>query len=131
MDKFTFTTDYKSAYSEADIVFIGVGTPEKKYGSANIKYVYEVAKQIAENIENDCVIVVKSTVPIGTNDKIEAYIKENLKNNVKISIASNSEFLSQGTAVKDTLNAPRIVIGVEDKFAENMLRSVYETLMHQ
>ena len=106
-----YTTDYKKAYKDADFIFIGVGTPERADGSANLDYVYEVAKQIAESVEKDCVVVVKSTVPIGTNDDVEKYIKENLKNNVKINVASNPEFLAQGTAVKDTLHASRIVIG--------------------
>ena len=122
----TYTLDAKSAYKDADVIFIGVGTPEKKDGSANLKYVYDVAKEIAESIQKDCVIVVKSTVPIGTNKKIEKYIKENLKNNVKVDIVSNPEFLSQGTAVRDTLHAQRIVIGVQNKHAEKIMREVYD-----
>ena len=70
MDRLTFTTDYKNAYADAEVIFIGVGTPEKVYGSANLKYVNTVPKQIAESVERDCVVVVKSTVPIGTNDKM-------------------------------------------------------------
>ncbi|WP_294155346.1 UDP-glucose/GDP-mannose dehydrogenase family protein [uncultured Clostridium sp.] len=121
-----FTTDYKNAYRDADIIFIGVGTPERTDGSANLDYVLNVSRQIAENIEKDCLIVVKSTVPIGTNDRIEEFILENLKNDVQIEVASNPEFLSQGTAVKDTLEARRIVIGVETEIAEKILRNVYE-----
>ena len=122
----TYTLDSKNAYKNADVIFIGVGTPEKKDGSANLKYVYEVAKEIAQSIEKDCIVVVKSTVPIGTNKKIEKYIKDNLKNNVKIEIVSNPEFLSQGTAVKDTLHAQRIVLGVQSKHAENVMKEVYD-----
>lgn len=125
-ERLDFTTDYKSAYKSADIVFIGVGTPEREDGSANLDYVYSVCRQIAENIEKDCLVVIKSTVPIGTNDRVEEFLKENVKADVKIEVASNPEFLSQGTAVKDTLYASRIVIGVESKFAENKLRQVYE-----
>lgn len=125
-DLLTFTLDSKNAYKNADVIFIGVGTPEKKDGSANLKYVYEVAKEIAQSIEKDCIVVVKSTVPIGTNKKIEKYIKDNLKNNVKIEIVSNPEFLSQGTAVKDTLHAQRIVLGVQSKYAENVMKEVYD-----
>ena len=122
----TFTLDSKNAYKNADVIFIGVGTPEKKDGSANLKYVYEVAKEIAQSIEKDCIVVVKSTVPIGTNKKIEKYINDNLVNNVKIEIVSNPEFLSQGTAVKDTLHAQRIVLGVQSKHAENVMKEVYD-----
>lgn len=125
-ERLSYTTDYINAYKNADVIFIGVGTPEKKDGSANLKYVYDVAKQIAQNIENNCLIVVKSTVPIGTNDKIERYLKENLKNDVNIEVASNPEFLAQGTALKDTMQASRIVIGVESKYAEETLRGVYD-----
>lgn len=121
-----FTTDYKNAYKNADIVFIGVGTPERADGSANLDYVFTVCGQIAENLENDCLVVVKSTVPIGTNDKVEAFLKENVKDGIHIEVASNPEFLAQGTAVVDTLKASRIVIGVESERAENTLREVYE-----
>ena len=69
-EKLTYTLDSKNAYKNADVIFIGVGTPEKKDGSANLKYVYQVAKEIAENIEKDTIIGLKSAVPIGTKSKI-------------------------------------------------------------
>lgn len=122
----SYTTDAKKAYKDADVIYIGVGTPEKKDGSANLKYVYTVAEEIANSIENDCVVVVKSTVPIGTNKKIEAFMRKNLKHDVKVEIVSNPEFLSQGTAVKDTLHAQRIVLGVPSKHAENVMREIYD-----
>lgn len=125
-NRLDFTTDYANAYKNADIVFIGVGTPERADGSANLDYVFGVCKQIAENVTKDCLVVVKSTVPIGTNDKVEEFLKENLVHNVKIEVASNPEFLAQGTAVVDTLHASRIVIGVESRKAEEKLRYVYE-----
>lgn len=121
-----FTVDYESAYKDADVVFVGVGTPEREDGSANLDYVFNVCAQIAENVEKDCLVVVKSTVPIGTNDKVEEFLQENAKSNVHIEVASNPEFLAQGTAVVDTLHAKRIVIGVESTNAENVLREVYE-----
>jgi len=126
MERLNFTTEYKEAYKDADVIFIGVGTPEKQDGSANLSYVYRVAEQIAESIEKDCVVVVKSTVPIGTNDKIEDLIKSNLVNDVNVYVASNPEFLAQGTAVRDTLHTSRIVIGVEDEFAGKTLKEVYK-----
>lgn len=124
-ERLTYTTDYQSAYKDADVVFIGVGTPEKKDGSANLVYVYEVAKQIAHSAEKDCVVVVKSTVPIGTNDKVEAVLQQEKRNDVTLEVASNPEFLAQGTAVRDTLYASRIVLGVESEHAEHVLREVY------
>lgn len=121
-----YTTDYKSAYKDADAIFIGVGTPEQPDGSANLSYIATVARQIAENIEKDCLIIVKSTVPVGTNDKVEQFIKDFLVNDVKVEVASNPEFLAQGTAVHDTLQAARIIIGTESKWAEDMLMEIYK-----
>ena len=121
-----FTTDYKIAYKDADAIFIGVGTPELPDGSANLSFVATVSRQIAESVEKDCLVVVKSTVPIGTNDKVEQFIKDSLVNNVKIEVASNPEFLAQVHAVRDTLHAKRIVIGTESKSAEKILKEIYE-----
>ena len=121
-----YTTDYKNAYKDADAIFIGVGTPEQPDGSANLSYIATVSRQIAESIEKDCLVVVKSTVPIGTNDKVEQFIKDFLVNDVKVEVASNPEFLAQGTAVRDTLQAKRIIIGAESKEAERKLMEIYE-----
>ena len=124
--RLNYTTDYKEAYKDADFIFIGVGTPERSDGSANLDYVFTVAKQIAESIEKDCVVIVKSTVPIGTNDEVERYIKDNLKHDVTVNVASNPEFLAQGTAVRDTLHASRIVIGTENKETEEKMLDLYK-----
>jgi nucleotide sugar dehydrogenase len=121
-----YTTDYASAYAAADAIFIGVGTPEQSDGSANLRYIATVARQIAENIVKDCMVVVKSTVPVGTNDKVEQFIKDFLVKDVKVEVASNPEFLAQGTAVHDTLHAARIIIGTESKWAEELLMKIYE-----
>lgn len=125
MERLTFTTDYQTAYEAAEVIFIGVGTPEKKDGSANLTYVYRVAKQIAEAVKRDCIVVIKSTVPIGTNERIEAYIHARIKHSVSIEVASNPEFLAQGTAIHDTLHAARIVLGVESEKAGEILKQVY------
>ena len=121
-----YTTDYAKAYREAEAIFIGVGTPEMPDGSANLSYIATVCRQIAESIVHDCLVVVKSTVPIGTNDKVEQFIKDFLVNDVKVEVASNPEFLAQGTAVRDTLRAARIIIGTESKEAEAKLMEIYE-----
>lgn len=121
-----YTTDYVSAYKDADAIFIGVGTPEQPDGSANLSYIATVCRQIAESVEHDCLVVVKSTVPVGTNDKVEQFIKDFLINDVKVEVASNPEFLAQGTAVRDTLHAARIIIGTESKKAEEILTEIYE-----
>ncbi len=133
--RISFTTSCEKAYMGADAIFIGVGTPEQADGSANLSYIATVARQIAETIENDCLVVVKSTVPIGTNDKVEQFIYDFLpdKHNgcnggrkLKVEVASNPEFLAQGSAVHDTLHASRIIIGVNSKWAEDVLMKIYE-----
>ncbi|MED4054193.1 UDP-glucose/GDP-mannose dehydrogenase family protein [Niallia taxi] len=124
--KLSFTTDYESSYAHSDVIFIGVGTPENEDGSANLNFVYTVARQIAESVQRDCLVVIKSTVPIGTNDKVGVFIKNHLKHDVNVEVASNPEFLAQGTAVRDTLNASRIVIGVESDCAKEVLTGIYE-----
>lgn len=121
-----YTTDYASAYAKADAIFIGVGTPEMPDGSANLSYIATVSRQIAESVEHDCLVVVKSTVPVGTNDKVEQFIKDFLDKDIKIEVASNPEFLAQGTAVRDTLHAARIIIGTESKSAEAKLMEIYK-----
>lgn len=136
-ERLTYTTDYKSAYKNADVIFIGVGTPEQPDGSANLSYIATVARQIAETVEKDCLVAVKSTVPVGTNDKVEQFIKDFLprdgengnlgkRKKITIEVASNPEFLAQGTAVRDTLEAARIIIGTDSKTAEETLMKVYK-----
>ncbi|PAD40392.1 UDP-glucose/GDP-mannose dehydrogenase family protein [Terribacillus sp. 7520-G] len=124
--RLNYTTDYQTAYKNADAIFIGVGTPEQPDGSANLSYIAKVARQIAESVERDCLIVVKSTVPVGTNDKVEQFIRDFLINDVRVEVASNPEFLAQGSAVYDTLHAERIIIGTESLWAENLLHEIYE-----
>jgi UDPglucose 6-dehydrogenase len=111
-----YTTDYAAAYKDVDAIFIGVGTPEQEDGSANLCHIAKVARQIAENIVRDCLVVVKSTVPVGTNDKVEQFIRDFLPYNeemhtgngngngkeLRVEVASNPEFLAQGTAVRDS-----------------------------
>ena len=133
--RLSFTTDYKSAYIDADAIFIGVGTPEQPDGSAKLCYIARVARQIAETIEKECLVVVKSTVPVGTADKVEQFIYDFLPDKyngngtgkrLHVEVASNPEFLSQGTAVYDTLHAARIIIGAESKWAKDLLTKIYE-----
>ncbi|QDZ83887.1 UDP-glucose/GDP-mannose dehydrogenase family protein [Bacillus sp. ALD] len=121
-----YTTDYQSAYKDADAIFIGVGTPEQPDGSANLSYIATVARQIAESVEKDCLVVVKSTVPVGTNDKVEQFIQDFLVNDVRVEVASNPEFLAQGSAVHDTLHAERVIIGTESRWAEKLLQEIYK-----
>ena len=121
-----YTTDYQNAYRDVDAIFIGVGTPEQPDGSANLSYIATVSRQIAESVERDCLVVMKSTVPVGTNDKVEQFIRDFLIRDVKVEVASNPEFLAQGSAVHDTLHAARIIIGTESREAEVVLKKIYE-----
>lgn len=125
-DRLTYTTNYQEAYKNKDVIFIGVGTPEKKDGSANLEYVFQVADQISQSINQDTLVVVKSTVPIGTNDLVEQAIHERIGGRYRVEVASNPEFLAQGTAVRDTLHGDRIVIGVESEWAKQILQEVYQ-----
>ena len=128
-NRLNYTTDYQSAYRDADVIFIGVGTPEREDGSANLDYIYDVAEEIASSINKDMVVVIKSTVPVGTNDSIEEFFKD--KTTYKVSVVSNPEFLSQGTAVKDSLSASRIIVGVEDDYSKEIMRALYQVLIDE
>lgn len=124
--RLSFTSDYASAYREAEAVFVGVGTPERQDGSADLSYIATVSRQIAESVERDCLVVVKSTVPVGTNDKVERLVRDFLAHDVRIEVASNPEFLAQGCAVRDTLEAARVVIGTESQWARTTMEEIYE-----
>ncbi len=124
--RLTYTTDYKSAYKDSDIIFIGVGTPERRDSSADLSFVNSVAMQIAQTAEKDCIMVIKSTVPVGTNANIEQMIADRLKTGVHIDVVSNPEFLAQGTAVRDTLHPSRIIIGTENPKTEALMREIYK-----
>ncbi|AND42256.1 UDP-glucose dehydrogenase family protein [Cytobacillus oceanisediminis] len=119
-----FTTDYKEGFQDADAVYIAVGTPQKADGSADLIYVDAVANSIAEHAQKDLVVVTKSTVPVGTNHYIKQVIDNNLKLDIKINIVSNPEFLREGSAVYDTFNGDRIVIGADSEQAANLIEEV-------
>ena len=112
-------------YNDVDVFFIAVGTPEKNDGSADLKYVYEAVDGIIKNITKNTTIVIKSTVPVGTNNKIKEYIRDNLKKFI-INVVSNPEFLSQGTAVKDEINPQRIIISTDSKQAIKTIKDIYK-----
>lgn len=120
-----YTTNYKKAYEDVDVIFIGVGTPEREDGSANLDYIYLVCEQIISSIKKDCVVVIKSTVPIGTNDKIAIYFSDKINSDIKVYVVSNPEFLSQGTAVHDMFYASRIILGIEDEKAKTIMKKLY------
>lgn len=123
-----FTTSIKENLKDADVVFIAVGTPPDEDGSADLKYVLTVAKEIGEYMENYLVVVTKSTVPIGTSEKVRKTIKEALEkrgSNLQFDVASNPEFLKEGDAIDDFLKPDRIVIGTDSQKAEDILSRLY------
>lgn len=124
-ERLRYTVDAASAYGSARAVFLAVGTPEKADGSANLQFVHSAVDGIVENARDECVVVVKSTVPVGTNDEIQRRVDRKTSGTRRISVVSNPEFLSQGTAVHDMLHASRIVIGTEDEAARKVMKDIY------
>ena len=127
-NRIKFTTDKRKAIEESELIFIAVGTPEDSDGNADMKYVYGCAKDIGTYINNQKVIVDKSTVPIGTSWEVKRIIQEQMKTrgvNYEVSVASNPEFLREGKAIGDFINPDRIVIGTSDEYAEKQLKKLY------
>jgi UDPglucose 6-dehydrogenase len=123
-----FTTDLHAATQKAQAIFVAVGTPQSQTGSADLSYVDAVASQIARSITEYKIIVEKSTVPVYTNEWISRVIERNGVPRELFDVASNPEFLREGTAVVDFLHADRVVIGVDTDRAGNLLRAIYEPL---
>ena len=127
-----FTTDIKEALDDSNIIFIAVGTPMAEDGSANLDYVFSAATDIANNISHDSLVVIKSTVPIGTGFKVKNHIEsilEEKNSSVKIKIASNPEFLKEGRAIEDCMHPDRIVIGAEDDEVFETLKELYHSFV--
>ncbi|WP_132370810.1 UDP-glucose dehydrogenase family protein [Melghiribacillus thermohalophilus] len=122
--RLTFTTDHQTGFHQKEVIYIAVGTPQKKDGSADLSYVHQVARDIARNIKQDVIVVTKSTVPVGTNDEIRQVIKENLVSDVQVDVVSNPEFLREGSAVQDTFHGDRIVIGADNEKAATMIEEI-------
>ena len=124
-NRLKFTTDLKKAVSSSDIIFICVGTPTKKNSnSADLKYVFSVAKELKKIIKSYKIIITKSTVPVTTGDKIENILK-NLKKRKLVDIVSNPEFLREGEAIRDFVYPDRVIIGTDSKKANKILKSLY------
>ncbi len=124
----TFTDNLQEALKGCDVAFIAVGTPPNEDGSADLKYVLGVAKQIGEVMEDYLVVVDKSTVPVGTADKVSAQIKASLEArgaDLDFDVVSNPEFLKEGAAINDFMKPDRIVIGTDSEKAEVVMRELY------
>jgi UDPglucose 6-dehydrogenase len=126
--RLSFSTDLKEAVASSQAVFIAVGTPSRRGdGHADLSYVYQAAREIAANLAGFTVIVTKSTVPVGTGDEVERIIRET-RPDADFAVVSNPEFLREGAAIGDFKRPDRIVIGVEDKRAEAVMREIYRPL---
>jgi len=123
-----FSAEYADAVAHADIYFIAVGTPTDEDGSADVRHVESAARELGRRMENHCLVVVKSTVPVGTHKLVEHAISEELAargRRIEFSVASNPEFLKEGAAVPDFMHPDRIVIGTEDPWAIEQLGALY------
>ncbi len=127
-----FSTCLPDIINEQEIVFTAVGTPPDEDGSADLKYVLQVAKTIGENLNRYLVVVTKSTVPVGTSRKVYTAIKKELEKrgvDVQFDVASNPEFLKEGNAIKDFMSPDRVVIGVESERAKKILTKLYKPFL--
>lgn len=121
--RLTFTTDLSEALAQTDVVFIGVGTPQRNDGSCNLRYVFAVVDEILAKATSEKIVVVKSTVPVGTNDDIQKRLNEGA---IQHRVVSNPEFLREGFAIEDALGPDRIVIGLDDEDAKKTMSELYK-----
>jgi len=127
-----FSTNLAEAIQGAEVVFIAVGTPPDEDGSADLKYVLAVASSIGKHAQHTMVVVTKSTVPVGTAEKVRGALKEELlkrKSDLEIYVASNPEFLKEGAAIEDFMKPDRIVVGVDNPKAEELIRKLYKPFL--
>ena len=119
-----FTTDFAAAMPETDVVFIGVGTPPSEDGSADLQYVLEAARELAPLLNGFTVIAIKSTVPVGTGDKVEGLIRE-VAPQADFAVVSNPEFLREGVAISDFTDPDRVIIGTDNDRARDVMARLY------
>lgn len=127
-----FTTDLTECLDKVEVVFSAVGTPPDEDGSADLKYVLEVARTFARNIRKYTILVTKSTVPVGTAERVKAVIREELAQRgeaVEFEVASNPEFLKEGAAIKDFMSPDRVVVGVESERARKVMTKLYRPFL--
>jgi len=128
----SFTSDYAEALKDAEAAFICVGTPPDEDGSADLKYVLAVAREIGRNISDYIVVVTKSTVPIGTSEKVRKAVADEIaaRNvDIKFDVASNPEFLKEGSAVADFMKPDRVVVGVDSEKAKELMTRLYRPML--
>jgi UDPglucose 6-dehydrogenase len=127
-ERLSFSSDLASAVRKSEVIFIAVGTPHGKGGAADLSYVWGAAKEIAQNMNGYKLVIQKSTVPVGTGARIRDLIQKNLKKKTAFDVASNPEFLREGSAIEDFMRPDRVVIGTWTTRAEEILSGIYAPL---
>lgn len=131
-ERLHFTTDLTDCMEDSDVIFSAVGTPPDEDGSADLKYVLDVARTIGQNINKYVLVVTKSTVPVGTAKKVKQVISDELQKrgvSVEFDVASNPEFLKEGSAIKDFMSPDRVVVGIESEKAKELLSKLYHPFL--
>ena len=130
--RLNFTTDLTTVLNDVEVIFSAVGTPPDEDGSADLKYVLQVARTIGQNMTKHVLVVTKSTVPVGTARKVRATIQEELDKrglDIEFDVASNPEFLKEGAAIKDFMSPDRVVVGVESDRAREIMSRLYRPFL--
>ena len=131
-NRLSFSTSLESVLDNVDVVFIAVGTPPGEDGSADMRYVLEVAKTIGQNMNKYTLVVIKSTVPVGTAERVRNSIQFELENrniDIEFDVASNPEFLKEGDAIDDFMKPDRVVVGVDSEKAKELMSNIYRPMM--
>lgn len=123
-----FTMNHQEAFKEAEMIIIAVGTPQSESGAADLTYIKQAAKDIAKHIVKDTIVIVKSTVTVGTNDLVASIIGENIASNIQVDVVSNPEFLREGHAIYDSFEGDRIVIGAEKEDIGDRVEAIFKPL---
>ncbi|HMP73648.1 MAG TPA: UDP-glucose/GDP-mannose dehydrogenase family protein [Kiritimatiellia bacterium] len=124
-----FTNSIKEGTEFAEVIFIAVGTPPGYRGAANMSYVEQVGRQVAENMSSYRLLVEKSTVPVNTGEQLKRTVSKYLRDDIPFDVASNPEFLKEGTAIEDAYNPDRIVVGIESERAAKIMRDIYQPII--
>ncbi|MFB6197996.1 MAG: nucleotide sugar dehydrogenase, partial [Halobacteriaceae archaeon] len=125
-DRLAFTTDTKAAVHHGDVIFICVGTPQGKDGEANLDYVMQAAEDIGTHMNEEKVVVIRSTVPVGTNERVQRRIRKVQAETIDFDVANNPEFMREGAAIRDFQNPDRVIVGSRTDKAEQVLDELFK-----
>ena len=126
--RLSFSISLKESMKQSKVLLIAVGTPESTSGKVNMEYIYNLAREIGKNLERESVIINKSTVPVGTADKVQCIIDKELNKrdmDVTFHLVSNPEFLKEGDAIRDFMRPDRVIIGTDSKYALDLIKRLY------